>query len=69
MDRTMSRDEMLPWSICSSTRPSCVPTRTAPKKAGQQQIGHSRGGLTTKLQVAVDALGNPMRVIVSAALI
>lgn len=37
-----------------------------PKKAGQQDIGRSRGGLTTKLHVAVDALGNPLRVILSA---
>lgn len=32
-----------------------------PKKAGSQEIGRSRGGLTTKLHVAVDALGNPLR--------
>ncbi|WP_246237816.1 IS5 family transposase [Caldichromatium japonicum] len=38
----------------------------APKKAGQQEIGRLRGGLTTKLHVAVDALGNPLRVILSA---
>ena len=37
-----------------------------PKKAGGQEIGRSRGGLTTKLHVAVDALGNPLRVILSA---
>ena len=36
------------------------------KKAGGQEIGRSRGGLTTKLHVAVDALGNPLRVILSA---
>ena len=35
------------------------------KKAGGQEIGHSRGELTTKLHVAVDALGNPLRVIPS----
>ena len=33
---------------------------------GHQEIGRSRGGLTTKLHVAVDALGNPLRVILSA---
>lgn len=38
----------------------------APKKAGNQKIGRSRGGLTSKLHVAVDALGNPLRVILSA---
>lgn len=37
---------------------SRTPTRGA--------IGRSRGGLTTKLHVAVDALGNPLRVILSA---
>ena len=35
------------------------------KKAGGQEIGNSRGELTTKLHVAVDALGNPLRVIPS----
>ena len=38
----------------------------APKKAGSQEIGRSRGGLTTKLHVAVGALGNPLLVILSA---
>ena len=33
---------------------------------GGQEIGRSRGGLTTKLHVAVDALGNPLRIILSA---
>jgi transposase len=33
---------------------------------GGQDIGRSRGGLTTKLHVAVDALGNPLRLILSA---
>ncbi len=33
---------------------------------GDQQIGRSRGGLTTKLHVAVDSLGNPVRVILTA---
>lgn len=58
----------LTWSTCSSIRPSCAPTSTAPapKKAGSQEIGRSRGGLTTKLHVAVDSLGNPLRVILSA---
>jgi len=38
----------------------------AKKKAGDQHIGRSRGGLTTKLHVAVDSLGNPVRVILTA---
>lgn len=55
-------------STSSSTRPSSAPTSIppAPKKAGCQESGRSRGGLTTKLHVAVDALGNPLRVILSA---
>jgi len=32
---------------------------------GSQEIGRSRGDLTTKLHVAVDALGDPLRVILS----
>jgi hypothetical protein len=58
----------LTWSSSSSTQPLCVPTSIlpAPKKAGGQEIGRSRGWLTTKLHVAVDALGNTLRVILSA---
>jgi transposase len=40
-----------------------VPTSTVPvpKKDGEDQaIGRSRGGLTTKIQAIVDALGNPV---------
>ena len=35
----------------------------APKKINQNQeaVGKSRGGLTTKIHAAVDALGNPVR--------
>ena len=39
--------------------------RRRPKKAKSQEIGRSRGGLTTKLPVAVDALDNPRWVILS----
>ena len=37
-------------------------TSTAPahEKNGEQAIGRSRGGLTTKIHVLVDALGNPV---------
>ncbi|GAB0056883.1 IS5 family transposase ISNGR9 [Candidatus Magnetaquicoccaceae bacterium FCR-1] len=31
------------------------------KKNGPQAIGRSRGGLTTKIHAAVDALGNPLK--------
>jgi transposase len=33
----------------------------APKKAVPQAIGRSRGGLSTKIHAAVEALGNPLR--------
>jgi transposase len=33
----------------------------APKKAGRQSIGRSRGGLSSKIHVVVDGLGNPVR--------
>jgi len=33
--------------------------RRRPKKDGDQAIGRSRGGLTTKIHALVDALGNP----------
>ena len=35
-------------------------------KEGPQAIGRSRGGLTTKIHLAVDALGNPLRSILTA---
>ena len=36
-----------------------------PKKHGAQAIGRSRGGLTTKIHALVDALGNPVEVMLS----
>src|SRR5437016_4407856 len=41
-----------------SRPPAC---RRRPKKEGAQAIGRSRGGLSTKIHMAVDALGNPLR--------
>lgn len=35
--------------------------RRVPKKAGHQALGRSRGGLSTKIHATVDALGNPLR--------
>jgi transposase len=32
-----------------------------PKKDENQALGHSRGGLSTKIHTLVDALGNPLR--------
>ncbi len=42
--------------------PSYALTNTAPEreKNGEQAIGRSRGGLTTKIHALVDALGNPV---------
>ena len=37
----------------------------APKKEGAQAIGRSRGGATTKIHALVDALGNPVEVMLS----
>lgn len=37
----------------------------APKKNGSQAIGHSRGGPTTKVHASVDALGNPVRILLT----
>jgi len=44
--------------------PSCALISTAPahEKNGEQAIGRSRGGLSTKIHVLVDALGNPVDV-------
>jgi len=55
------------WHNCSSNRRSCGPASIspAPKKARCQAIGRSRGGLS-KLHVAMDAWGNPLRIILSA---
>jgi transposase len=36
------------------------------KQQGNESMGHSRGGLSTKIHAAVDALGNPVRFILSA---
>src|SRR5262249_57740238 len=35
------------------------------KKNGEQAIGRSRGGLTTKIHALVDALGNPVDVMLT----
>src|ERR687895_896868 len=49
-------------------QPSSEPTSTAPgleKRDSNEAIGRSRGGLTTKIHAIVDALGNPLAVILS----
>jgi hypothetical protein len=35
------------------------------QKNGEQAIGRSSGGLTTKIHVLVDALGNPLEVMLT----
>lgn len=37
------------------------------KKTGEQTIGRSQGGLTTKIHAVADVLGNPVRCILNAA--
>jgi IS5 family transposase len=39
------------------------------KKSGDQEaqaLGRSRGGFSTKIHIAVDALGNPLRLLLTA---
>jgi transposase len=46
-----------------------VPISTAPgypKKDDDQAIGRSKGGLSTKIHALVDALGNPLRFLLTA---
>ena len=46
---------------------SCARINTAPgqEKNGAQAIGRSRGGLSTKIHALVDALGNPVELMLS----
>src|SRR6202158_3598906 len=53
--RQRIRDDRFDHRACSSTQ------RRSPKKAGQDEaIGRSNGGLSTKINATVDALGNPI---------
>ncbi len=36
------------------------------KRQKEEFVGKSRGGLSTKIHAAVDALGNPMRLLLTA---
>lgn len=38
-----------------------TPVPLAHKKSGEQALGRSRGGFSTKIHVTVDSLGNPLR--------
>src|SRR6266704_510757 len=48
-------------------RASCalISTQPAREKNGPQAIGRSRGGLTTKIHALVDALGNPVELMLT----
>jgi transposase len=43
-----------------------IRARQAHKKRGEQALGRSRGGFTTKIHVVVDGLGNPLRLPLTA---
>jgi hypothetical protein len=52
-----------------STAPSCahISIARAPKKTGETQaIGKSKGGLSSKFHVLADALGNPLKILLTA---
>ena len=42
-----------------------INTQRELKKNGPQAIGRSKSGLTTKIHAAVDALGNPIRILLT----
>ena len=47
--------------------PSCGRTSMPPAQRAQKEaIGRSRGGLSTKIHIAVDATGHPLRMILTA---
>ena len=50
------------YAMIDST-PSCAHQHgaSAPKKDDDHAIGRSKGGLSTKIHALVDALGNPLR--------
>ena len=59
------------WSTCSLIRPlfALIRVRQGPQKSGgqaAQALGRSRGGFSTKIHIAVDALGNPLCLLLTA---
>ena len=62
-------DPDIEWLIIDSTVARAHPCAAgAPKKQGgqaEQALGKSRGGFSTKVHVTVDALGNPLRFILT----
>ena len=65
-----SDDPDLEWLLLDSTIVRAHPCAAgAPKKNGgqaEQSLGRSRGGFGTKIHVNTDALGNPLRLILTA---
>lgn len=65
-----SNDPDLEWLLLDSTIIRAHPCAAgAPKKNGgqaQQALGRSRGGFSTKVHVNTDALGNPLRLLLTA---
>ena len=65
-----SDDPDMEWLLLDSTIVRAHPCAAgAPKKKGgqaAQSLGRSRGGFSTKIHVNVDALGNPLRLILTA---
>ena len=62
------QDPDLEWIILDSTVVRAHRTPAAPKKGGRQAdqaLGRERGGFTTKIHIAVDALGNPVEFILT----
>ena len=59
--KTLAEDRDNEYMMIDATivRPTSI-ARGPEKKGGCQAIGRSRGGLTTKIHVIVDALGNPV---------
>ena len=57
--RQRIHDDRCHHCTCSSTQRRCA------KKNGAQAIGKSRGGLTTKVHALVDALGNPVNLMLT----
>ena len=50
------------WVMLDSTVVRAHAQRVA-QRVGDEALGRSRGGLTTKIHAVVDALGNPLRVV------
>lgn len=46
--------------------PALTPAPLAHKKRGEQALGRSRGGYTSKIHASTDALGNPLRLRLTA---